>query len=213
MDTLHTILLILHITSGTLALIGGGIILFLRKGDRLHRRIGRAYVWAMFAVAASALSLALIRPNAFLFWVGIFTLYQIASGLRAVRHRNRSPQVVDIALTTLGATGAVAMLTMGQVVLWVFGGISAFLVIGDVRHFAALWRGSDLPPTAWLRRHIGFMMGAYIGTFTAFLVTNGPANGGLYVWLGPTAIGVPLLMYWGRKYSKKPPASLSGDPA
>jgi len=213
MDMLHTPLLILHILSGTVALLGGGLILMLRKGGTLHRRIGKVYVWAMFAVAASALSLALIRPNAFLFWIGIFSLYQTAAGLRAVRRRNAAPNRLDYAITLLGAVGAAAMLVQGQLVLGVFGGISAFLVYGDVRHYMAVLHGLPLAPTAWLRRHIGFMMGAYIGTFTAFLVTNGPADGGLYVWLGPTAIGIPLLMYWGRKYSKKPPASLSGDPA
>lgn len=209
MDLLHTVLLTIHITAGTIALVGGGLILFLRKGGEVHRRIGRVYVVAMFTVAATALALSLIRPNAFLFWVGIFTLYQTAGGLRAVRHRNRPMEALDIAITALGAVGAVAMLLAGNLVLTVFGAISVLLVSGDIRHFVALRGTRPVAPTAWLRRHIGFMMGAYIATFTAFLVTNGPSGYDLYVWLGPTLVGVPLLLYWGRKYGRKPPASVA----
>jgi phosphatidylglycerophosphate synthase len=101
------------------------------------------------------------------------------------------------------------MLLAGNLVLMVFGCISVLLVSGDIRHFVALRGTRPVPPTAWLRRHIGFMMGAYIATFTAFLVTNGPSGYGLSVWLGPTLVGVPLLLYWGRKYSRKPPAAVA----
>jgi len=53
---------------------------------------------------------------------------------------------------------------------------------------------------AWLRRHLGNMIGSYIAVFTAFLVVNG--NGHWLIWLGPTMAFTPLLIYWNIRLTK-----------
>lgn len=58
----------------------------------------------------------------------------------------------------------------------------------------------------WLGKHIGGMLGSYIGVITAVLVVNGhripvlnevPV---LLIWLLPTIIGTPIIARIGRRY-------------
>lgn len=210
METLHTIALVLHVASGSLALFAGTVILAMRKGGILHRRFGFAFFLALVVVSFSAFVMASIRPNSFLFMVGVFTLYQGLSGYRAVRHRSLVPGWWDYGVTAMGALNALAMLSSGQVVLLVFGGISAYLVFGDTRTWFLVLRGKTVPKLLWLQRHIGHMMGGYIATVTAFLVVNFSSTPmGLAVWFAPTVIGVPLLAFWMRRYA--PSTALSGQ--
>jgi len=48
------------------------------------------------------------------------------------------------------------------------------------------------------------MLGAYISTFTAFLVVNIQSENYAYlIWLMPTFIGTPLIVFWTMKYTRK----------
>ncbi|HEY3917170.1 MAG TPA: hypothetical protein VGL83_05230 [Stellaceae bacterium] len=62
----------------------------------------------------------------------------------------------------------------------------------DVRTFIhTLPRGPER-----LSRHLGRMVGAMIAATTAFAVVNLTQLPQLVPWLGPTAIGVVLIVYW-----------------
>ncbi len=50
--------------------------------------------------------------------------------------------------------------------------------------------------------HLGNMMGAYIASFTAFLVVN-EVLPPLVGWLGPTVLGSFYIAYWNIKINKK----------
>ncbi len=209
MVTLHTVALILHIIAGFTALLTGTAILFIRKGGTVHRRAGLAFFISLMAVSFSSFLLSVVHPNPFLFMIGAFTLYQGLSGYRAVKVRLRTTGVRDLLITLLGAVDAVAMCISGQVVLMVFGGISAFLVVGDVRVHALTLRRQPVPRHTWLQRHIGHMMGSYIATFTAFLVVNFSSSPlGVWVWFMPSVAFVPLILIWTRHYTKRPPRGI-----
>jgi type IV secretory pathway component VirB8 len=47
------------------------------------------------------------------------------------------------------------------------------------------------------------MIGAYIASITAFLVVNNTILPGVVAWLLPTAVLVPVLIKWSRKYAVK----------
>jgi len=208
MEKLHTVVLILHIIAGSIALLTGTAMMFMRKGVTVHRRFGLVFFIALIGVAFSAFTLSVIKPNPFLFMIGVFALYQGLSGYRAVKVRLRHTGVWDLLITLLGAANAVAMGLSGQIVLMVFGGISAFLVISDVRVYAFTLRGKPVPKLTWLRRHIGHMMGSYIATVTAFLVVNFASSPlGMLVWFVPTVVLVPLIFIWVRRYMAHPPAA------
>ncbi len=58
----------------------------------------------------------------------------------------------------------------------------------------------------WIGKHIGGMLGSYIGVITAVLVVNGPKIPlldevpVLLLWFLPTIIGTPLIFMTGAKY-------------
>lgn len=209
MEMLHTLALILHIIAGSVALLTGTAIMVLRKGGKVHRRTGLVFFIALMVVSFSAFTLSVIHPNPFLFMIGAFTLYQGLSGYRAVKVRLRKTGIWDVLITLFGAVNAVAMCISGQVVLMVFGGISTFLVISDVRLYAFTFRRRPVPKLTWLGRHIGHMMGSYIATVTAFLMVNFASSPlGMAVWFAPTVVLVPLIFVWTRQYTARPPASV-----
>jgi hypothetical protein len=49
------------------------------------------------------------------------------------------------------------------------------------------WKMEILKKLTWLARHIGMMMGAYIGTIKVFITVNikGPLEYNWMIWLGP----------------------------
>lgn len=92
----------------------------------------------------------------------------------------------------------------------IFGGISISLVLGDIRIFIKTTRGLPIPRMAWLRRHIGMMMGTYIATVTAFIVTAGPRTEWYssiqpqwLPWILPSLVLTPMIMYYTKKYASK----------
>lgn len=205
METLHTIALVMHVIAGFTALLTGTVILFIRKGGSLHRRTGLAFFIALIAVSFSAFTLSLLHPSPFLFMIGAFTLYQGLNGYRAVKFRLRRTGTWDLLITLMGAVNAVAMLTSGHMVLMVFGGLSAYLVFGDVRTYTYTLRGMPVPKLLWLQRHIGFMLGSYIATVTAFLVVNVTSSPlGAMIWFAPMVLIVPLIFTWTRRYVGRP---------
>ena len=206
-------LLYAHVAGGALALLVGAAVLTRRKGDRLHKRLGWLFAGGMLLAGATSLAMAVLRPNAFLFIVGVFTLYMVGTGLRYNRLRGllqrQRPRGIDYGLTGAMGLFAVAFLvygvhlltrgnTMGTVLL-TFGAISALFVWQDARNY----RGGARSPKYWLLMHVSRMTGAYIAAFTAFLAVNigrfPDAIPGFVIWLAPTAILTPLIIRWSRR--------------
>lgn len=206
METLYTVLLIIHIVSGYLALSAGTTAIIARKGQKLHRKAGRIFVISMLGVGASALSMSLMKGNQFLLHIGIFTMYQVYGGWRALRQRDLRANPADWTIATLGLANGAVMLFTGNIVLMVFGGISVLLGTGDLRTHLRVVRGQEIHRLAWLRKHIGMMMGAFIATVTAFIVVNvNDFQPAWALWLAPTAIFMPVMLYHTRRVMRTAP--------
>ena len=196
MDTLFRTLLILHIIAGFTALVSGLLAIVSTKGGTLHARAGTVFHHAMVAVALTAVALSALKGGRFLLHIGLFALYQVHAGRRSVRNKSLLPAAQDWAGLALGGLNGLAMVATGNVVLLVFGSISTVLGITDLRLFVRAMRGLPPPHLAWLRRHIGMMLGAYIATTTAFLLTlMRDLDVGWIHFLAPTIVGVPLIAY------------------
>lgn len=201
MSVLLTIVLIIHIASGFAALGFGLTALIAGKGNHLHVFGGRMFFYLMLSVAFSAVILSVFRFNLFLLLIAGFAFYQNLSGYRSVKRKELRPDAFDWLITLTGLVTGIIMISTLQTVLLVFGGISLFLVAGDLRIYFQVLNGKTVPRLAWLARHIGMMMGAYIATVTAFVVVNvNNVEPAWLPWLLPTMLGVPLMQYWTWKY-------------
>jgi uncharacterized membrane protein len=205
-------ILIVHIGAGGAALLASLAALYAPKGGPLHRRAGRAFVAAMLAVGASALTLAILRPNAFLFTVGLFSLYLVTAGWEAARPGRVSRRAAAVALAMLvaavcmiGIAGAVLLDWPGAarlvgrlppVALLVFGAIGAAFGAQDLRAWAAARPES---PRQRIARHLARMGGAAIAAWTAFVVVNARFLPPPVAWIGPTLLLLPVILYWQRR--------------
>lgn len=191
----------IHIATGFAALTAGTIIMVMKKGHKPHRLLGKIFFMTMIGVVASALFISLTKGNQFLMHMAIFVWYQNYAGWRAIQDKSLKANGLDWAVVFMAAINGVVMVSTFNIVLLVFGALSIFLVLQDINTQLLLRKGKELRKLSWLRKHIGMMVGAYIGTFTAFLVVNiNDFEPAWLLWLLPTAVLVPLMRYWTKRY-------------
>jgi hypothetical protein len=204
MELLYKGSLLIHIISGFSALTFGLIAILAKKGQSKHKLSGFSFFICMLAVAASGFTMAMIKNNVFLLHIALFALYQNVSGYRAIKNKSLKPNWLDYSLWVVAIGNSFFMLYSMNMILLVFGSISTLLVFTDLKTFILHWRKMEIPNLLWLTRHIGVMMGTYIATASAFLVVNLQNFDPYWVpWLMPTAIGVPIMMYFTRKFVPK----------
>ncbi|MCC9136577.1 DUF2306 domain-containing protein [Pontibacter silvestris] len=217
METLFTVLLILHITAGTISLISGPVSMANRKGGKQHRFTGKVFFYAMMLVSVTAVSMAVL-PNhhsSFLLIIGIFSAYLVSSGYRVLYLKDltkgQKPQQLDwlISLTMAafaayfvysGLTGSTSSsFGNSNVISVVFGSIALLLVAKDIRKYTQ----APADMNFWLYDHIARMVAGNIAAFTAFLVVNNAVLPPVVAWLGPTVIGSAVISFFITKYKLK----------
>ena len=216
LEQFFTVFIILHAVSGSIALVAGTISIIAHKGNNWHKKSGIVFFYTMMLAGLSGIIASLMpgHYNPFLFVVGIFSIYLVLSGYRALRFKKAQINkdiLWDKILATLMLAVALGMITYGAVlmvkgstmgsVLIVFGcigGLSAFLDFKAFGDLKALRKNH-------LRMHIGKISGGYIAAVTAFLVTNDVLPG-VIGWLLPSVLGGIFIGYWLKKtrIKKKP---------
>lgn len=217
---ISTMLLALHIVAGFIALATGGIALAASKGRNTHNLSGRIFFYAMMLVTLTALLLSLIKDLSFLLMIAVFSGYMAYTGYRAMHFFRKQKHLTIIDKTLWGCATLFALWMLLHalqlsfplpswqfrfdsfaLILMVFGLILGRFVLQD---FFACHSPSTSTKNQWLPLHIVRMCGAYIATFTAFLVVNVTVQPAFIPWLLPTLLGTPLISYFIRKYQTKP---------
>lgn len=204
------VLLAIHIAAGATALAAGSVALLAPKGKWLHRKAGQVFFFATLGNTVASFGLAILRPNAFLFSIGVFSLYLAFSGWRTVTATGNRAHVIDwlgsVAMLADGAFmigRAVLKMLEGTIALnpalLVFGVIGGAFALSDLRTFRSALP-SGMPRVL---RHLGRMIGAMIAMTTAVVVVNHPHLPELVQWLGPTACGSALIVYWNWRIRRK----------
>lgn len=210
METTFTILLLIHIVSGSIGLITGTINLIRKKGDKLHKNFGFFFLSEMLINGVSGLLMSLIHFNFFLLIVGVFSIYMVSTGQRYLSLKTISPiqkalkidWILSAGMFLFGVGfiiyGVLLLLSSNNfgIVLLVFGFISISMVYQDFKNYI----GRNSNKNFWLLVHIQRMMGSYIAAMTAFIVVNNTILPGIVAWLLPTVIVTPLIFKWSRKY-------------
>jgi len=216
-------LLAVHIACGFAAFLLAPVALATAKGGPAHRRWGMVYLWAMGGVAATALPMALYRPVLFLAMVAVFSFYAAFSGWRVLQlkdlARGGRARPVDwiagglcfassLLLALMGALKPAAIQGYGIVSI-VFGLIGMRLAAVQLASFVR----KPTEKMFWWYTHLGNFIGSYIAAWTAFsVVTLQRVYGNhVWLWLWPTAVGVPAIVltiaYYKRKFAPRPPAA------
>ena len=199
---ISSILLYIHITAGSIALLAAPVALITTKGGVNHKRVGKVYAIAMTVVFLTAVPLALLISSVFLLLISGFSFYLVFSGWRFARNYSGRAQIIDWAavtimiLTGLGMWGyAIVLATSGDsqwITMVVFGALAVALGLADLQFY---WR----PPTSGtqrISRHLTNMMGGTIATVTAVMVVNIDFDPVWVPWILPTIVITPLIVWW-----------------
>lgn len=211
MPTLETWALWIHIAAGTVAVLAGSVALLTTKGGTRHRRAGRLFLASMGVTVGTVVVLLAVTVTRFriiLTLVAIFSGYLAFSGYRVLA-RKRPPgaaglldwggaATVILACAALGGWGIVWLLegTTFGIVMVVFGSIGIGFGAQDA------WSFQTPGQNVWIVSHLQRMIGAFIATVSAVSAVNLTGTLGVVAWLWPTAVGVPLIVYWSRRYSQ-----------
>ena len=213
MPPLFKILLVIHIFFGGVGLFCGTLNIIRKKGDKPHFLVGKLFLISMIINAVAGFVMSIMHQNLFLLIVAVFSFYMVCTGQRILSLKNllknQKPKPIDYGLTfgmLLFGSGFIVYgiyLVLHQnyfgTVMLVFGAISISFVRTDLR----LYQGIAQHKNYWLLVHLQRMIGAYIASVTAFIVTVNQFGFGIVAWLLPTVILVPLIVKWSRQYAVK----------
>ncbi|REG99659.1 hypothetical protein [Flavobacterium aquicola] len=213
MEQAIKILIYIHAFFGGLGLITGIGSIIVKKGQKLHRRMGRLFSIGM--ITSSLLSLPICfmpkHQNLFLFLIGIFTIYLVLAGNRAISFKFKSKTQADLTdklISGIMMFSSIIMILIGiycvvnavanGVLFAFFGGFGLYMTVKDFIFF----KNFTTTKNSWLTKHIGKMVGALIASITAFIVA-GLGLGNLIAWMTPSIIGTLYIIYWNRKVDSK----------
>lgn len=194
----------IHAALGGIALIAGMISLVAQKGGNNHKLAGKIFYYSLLTsiIISFFIAVAPNHENAFLFSIGIFSLYLITMGYRALQYKKGTvvaslDKIISGVMLIVGLLMIILPLIIYQkinIVLAVFGLIGSILAFLDLRSY----KNPEELKKKWLTFHLTKMIGGYIATTTAFIVVNQWLPG-IVGWLAPTVIGSIYIAYWIRK--------------
>ena len=200
-------LLYLHILAGLISLGIAYVLLFIKKGNKRHKKLGLIYVYGMSTIFVTAIPLSLLGEfNPFLFVVAIFSFYLAFSGYRQGRDRNGAREQIDKVLGVFITATSILFYSMAVSLyliedsMWitsvVFGSIALGMGINDFRRMKI-----DERPDFYDRTnlHLNLMLAGTIATTTAFIVTLNPFSIDWLNWVAPTIVGTPIIIYFSRR--------------
>lgn len=221
MELARTLLLVVHITAGSLSLILFWIPIFSRKGGARHRKTGRWYAYAMMVVVCTAAILSVIMliqgdrvVASILVFLSLITAHPLWEGWAMLRQRNTPTS----RFRSIQRTFAASTLILGVLFLmgWHYTTDTLFLVFGCIGTVAGslnLWsslRSSINKP--WIQTHYEGMLFSGGAAYTAFLAFGARAvfpaieSGawGFLPWILPTVLVFVGVAWLKRTYSLRP---------
>lgn len=85
-----------HLISGIIAIILGGLVLILKKGTKIHRKIGYGYVFSMIILLASSFGIYRLFGKFGIFHVlSLVSTFSLAAGMLPMLKKNRTPNDLE----------------------------------------------------------------------------------------------------------------------
>ncbi|MEM9856999.1 MAG: hypothetical protein AAF843_06570 [Bacteroidota bacterium] len=215
MPSFSTIVLMIHIAAGAIALLVAPVAMIVKKGGKRHSFWGLIFFWAMTVIFGTALYLSTVKWIPFLLMIAVFSYYSVLSAyrwkfLKGLHDQSQKPLWFDwIALIVNGLINAVFIIWGGYLLIKGLGGALPYLALGfgfiGIRISTKnlkLFRNTHHPKT-WLFEHLSGMVGGFIATVTAFSAQVMSFMPTFLQWSWPTLVGAPLIAYWLSTYRKK----------
>jgi uncharacterized membrane protein len=199
MNTIHSLLFVIHIIFGSMALILFWVPIVTKKGGLDHRKFGRHYANTMYAVAASGALMALmvifaplvikhqlVNENtdtkqfvlnlrifwSFLLYLSLLTFVNVRHGILVLKNKKQHSN-----MRQWPHLFSIGLLLVGGLLLFSLGITYSntlhiiFGVLGTVLAIQSsrFCLAKSVPVNRWLVEHIGSSIGSGIGAYTAFM--------------------------------------------
>lgn len=176
MEVLHSTNILIHVLTGSAALLTGMIALIARKGNRLHRRLGKVFLLLLAVVIFTGLlGVFVFGRNTFLLIVTILSGYNGFSGYRVLQTKSNRPKALDVSIALLAVVTVSYVLyyfkSIGMiwspVVMYSSIGYLILIVTWDFARYlitAATYTNARI----WLYEHILKMISAFSALLSAF---------------------------------------------
>jgi uncharacterized membrane protein len=208
MEKTIQIFIYIHAAFGGIALLAGLVSIIAKKGKTIHRKFGLIFFYAMVFSGIIAMIVAVLpnHESPFLFAVGIFSLYFVLTGNRALNFKRKNPDLkIDKLISIIMIITGILMIILPiiltksiNIILVVFAIVGIIFSVRDLM----LFKNSERLRKGWLKLHLGKMIGGYISATTAFVVVNEFFTS-FYGWFIPGIIGGFIIAYWMRRMNKK----------
>ena len=208
MEKMIQIFIYIHAAFGGFALLAGLVSILAKKGKNIHRKSGLIFFYSMMLSGIIAMIVAVLpnHESPFLFAVGIFSLYFVLTGNRALNFKRKKTDLkIDKLISIIMITTGVLMILLPiiltksiNIVLVVYAIVGIIFSVSDL----ILFRNPERLRKGWLKLHLGKMLGGYISATTAFVVVN-EFFPSFYGWFIPGIVGGFVIAYWMRKMNKK----------
>ncbi|MGG7469466.1 DUF2306 domain-containing protein [Chryseobacterium arthrosphaerae] len=175
--TLHLTNIIIHVITGSIALIAGFVILFKTKGTPLHRKLGYLFMGCMvIVVTTGAFGVIVFKRNLFLLLITILAGYNTYSGFRIIREKTNRFYIKDFFAMLAAFTMAVVFIYYLRFIgfYWdpviIFSGVGYLLLVISydiLRYFIPSSRYGNV----WRYEHSSKMISALGALFSAFTGT------------------------------------------
>lgn len=208
MEATIKVLIFIHAGFGGIALLAGFISMIAKKGGQVHKKSGLVFYYSMIISAVVAMFVAFMpnHQSPFLFAIGIFSMYFVITGKRALKFKHKNPNLLpDKWIARIMIISGILMILLPivvsktiNIVLCVFAVVGIVFSVKDL----ILYKNPEKLKKSWLKLHLGKMIGAYIAATTAFVVVN-QFFPSIYGWFIPGIVGGFFIMYWIRKLNVK----------
>ncbi|WP_339835256.1 hypothetical protein [uncultured Maribacter sp.] len=208
----HQINILLHIISGSLALILAIIAMSSQKGKRIHKKSGVIFLICMsIVIITGVIGVFVFKANGFLLSLTLLSGYQAFSGYRILSNKSSIPKPLDIVIAILTLLSGVYYILYFKSIgfFWepglIYGTIGALFAI-VIYDFLRYLIPRNKFKNRWLYEHIYKMIAAFTALLAAFFGTVFPQYHPYSQFL-PSLFGTVLaiifiLYYWSKNKTK-----------
>ena len=208
------ITLIFHIIAGSIALTTMALSYLVKKGPKLHAKIGRIYVYSMIGVGITAVTLFIFGSPTFFLLIAFFSLYLVLVGWRFAVNRKGLITKTDTILIRFGIIAGLLLLIFAIYIAFSgqapFGLSNSFAIVPVVFAFLSIGlayqqkksqqTGSNPKGKKRITLHLTYMGAGTISTITAFTITI--FDHSIFTWLGATILITPILTWYNIRVNK-----------
>ncbi len=179
MELLHRSNIILHVVTGSLALLLGLIALLSLKGGSLHIKSGRLFLGCIVIVIFTGLiGVFVFGRNTFLLVITILSGYVAFSGYRTLQFKSNLPKTIDVVVALMSIIVLTYFLfyfrSIGMIwspiVIYSTVGAFIFVVLYDFLRYI-IPKKKYVENRIWLYEHIYKMTSAFAALLSAFAGT------------------------------------------